>query len=73
MIGIPIDPRPPKGDPLDGKTPLWVRCRTCTHEFIGAYLPMSASSMSAVLGNAHCPACGADKAKLTTIVRRSGV
>jgi rubredoxin len=39
----------------------WVRCRTCGHEWIAAYLPMTLTTFAKVAGRSICPKCGEDK------------
>lgn len=36
----------------------WVRCRTCGHEWIAAYLPMLLRSFVKIAKGCACPKCG---------------
>lgn len=41
------------------KTPQWVKCKPCGHQWIGLYLPMIARDAARVMGRLTCPMCAA--------------
>lgn len=37
--------------------PFWVKCRSCSHIWPAAYLPMGVDQCAELLSKTHCPKC----------------
>jgi Zn finger protein HypA/HybF involved in hydrogenase expression len=42
----------------DEKKPMTVRCGSCDHEWVAAYLPMPVTTIVALVHLLFCPKCG---------------
>lgn len=43
------------------KNPMWVTCSSCSHRWIGLYLPMPISDAAKAMGRLTCPKCACTK------------
>lgn len=43
------------------RSPQWVRCAKCQHEWIGMYVPMHIADATRVMKNMTCPMCANNK------------
>ena len=44
----------------EGRSPQWVRCSDCGHEWIWLYMPIEVSRLSKIVKGMCCPSCAAD-------------
>ena len=44
----------------EDRTPQYVRCGSCDHQWIGFYLPIEVTMLSKIGGGMRCPSCGGD-------------
>jgi len=43
------------------KTPFWVHCKTCGHEWILLYAPIPMAKFARIAKSPHCPKCHEEK------------
>ena len=49
---------------LTKKEPFNVKCQTCDHAWVAAYLPMNLTAIAKVLKGLRCPMCSQDSMKI---------
>lgn len=52
----------------EAKQSVWVKCTSCSHEWVGMYLPMPINDATEVMRKMCCPMCAADARMIQILV-----